>query len=100
MPWSWIRVSTRTSPKLRACIGDDTSAGHVAACVSDIAAAAGATETTVAFEADGRHARVHFYWDDPSVKFRVVYDLEGTEVIDLLGHDELEEIARRGASAT
>jgi hypothetical protein len=99
VPWSWIRVSRATSPKLRECTAGDASAERFAACASEIAERNGAKNVTVAFEADGRHARMHFYWDDPSVKFAVVYDLEGAAVLDLLDAGEMEGLARRGTSA-
>ena len=53
----------------------------------------------VKFEANGRFARVYFFWVDPGVKYTVIYDLEGQEVIDLLAVDEMEGIARRDAGA-
>jgi hypothetical protein len=100
MPWSWIRVSRGTSRKLRDCTAGDTSAERFAACAQEIAETDGAKDVTVAFEPDGRHARVHFYWDNPDVKFAVVFDLEGDQVVDLLGPDEMERVALRGSSAT
>ncbi len=36
MAWSWVRVKTGTSPKLRDCMGGDTSAGNFEGCVRTI----------------------------------------------------------------
>ncbi|HET9508707.1 MAG TPA: hypothetical protein VFO81_12220 [Gaiellaceae bacterium] len=99
MGWSWVRVSTGTSPKLRDCTDGDPSASRFEDCVGTIVAAAGGDTDSgnliVKFEPNGRWARVGFKWDDVDVKYAVVYDLEGREVLDLLSAGELDGIRTR-----
>jgi hypothetical protein len=99
MGFSWVRVSTGTSPKLRDCTRDDLSASTFEQCVGTIVAAAGGrTEVgnlMVKFEPSGRWARVGFSWDEAHVRDAVVYDLEGREVLDLLSADELDAVRTR-----
>lgn len=101
MGWSWVRVSTGTSPKLRECIAEDPSATRFEECVRSIIEADGGDvdEVVVKFELDGKRARVGFSWEDPSVKHAVVYDLGGREVLDLLSAREIEGI-RTGVPPT
>src|SRR5678815_141561 len=67
MAWSWVRVSTATSPKLRNCMGADTSAGKAKECVTAIVTAAGGAFEhdgevgKIDFEGNGRWARVRFW---------------------------------------
>jgi hypothetical protein len=92
MGWSWVRVSTGTSPKLRECIADDPSATRFEECVRSIVEAGGgdADEVMVKFDLDGRRARVGFAWEHERVKNAVVYDLGGRQVHDFLDADEIE----------
>lgn len=92
MGWSWVRVSTGTSSKLRECIAGDPSATTFEECVRSIVEAGGGDvdDLIVKFELDGRRARVGFAWEDPRVKHAVVYDLGGREVLDFLSAREIE----------
>jgi hypothetical protein len=99
MPWSWVRVSRATSPKLRDCVAGDPSAVRFAECVRTIVAADGGENTDVQFEPNGRWARVHFYWEDPDVKSAVVYDLQAQDVIDLISADAIETLRLRDDGA-
>ena len=96
MGWSWVRVPTGSSPKLRDCTDGDPSASRFEECVATIVAGASgesdADKLMVKFEPNGKWARVGFSWDDPRVKYAVVYDLEGREVLDLLSAGELDGI--------
>ena len=84
MGWSWVRVSTGTSEKLRDCTDGDPSASRFEECVGSIVAEAGGRVGVVKFEPNGRRARVGFSWDDARVRDAVLFDLEGREVLDLL----------------
>jgi hypothetical protein len=95
MPWSWMRVSLGTSPKLRDCVGDDKTPRRYDDCIHRIAEADGAQYVDVKFDPSGRYAHITFYWENPSVKFAVIYDLEGDQAIDLVGVDDMEQLARR-----
>lgn len=99
MPWSWVRVSRATSLKLRKCTGDDTSAPRFEACARRIAEAAGAEAVDVKFSPDGTFALVYFYWDDPQVKYAVVFDLQGEDALDLLGVEDMQRLAARDPGA-
>lgn len=95
MPWSWIRVS-RTScgegPELTA---GDRAVADFAANVRRVVEKAGAGDVDVKFEPDGRASRVLFSWDDPKVKYAVLYSLRGDEAVDLLSAEEMEAVAAR-----
>ena len=95
MGWSWVRVSTGTSPKLRECIGEDPSATRFEECVREIVAANGGDVEIVKFDLDGRLARVGFAWEVPRVKNAVVYDLGGRQDHDFLDADELDGLRTR-----
>jgi len=99
MGWSWVRVSTGSSPKLRDCTDGDPSASKFEECVGTIVAQAGgdtgAGRLIVQFEPNGKWARVGFWWDDADVKYAIVYDLEACEVLDLLSAGELDGIRTR-----
>ena len=99
MPWSWVRVSRATSPKLRDCTAGDPSAVRFEDCVRKIIAADGGDTNDVEFEPNGRWARVHFYWETPDVKNAVVYDLQAQEVIDLISAGEIESLRMRDDGA-
>jgi hypothetical protein len=97
MGWSWVRVSTGTSPKLVGCMEEKPSVAAVdfEECIGRIVAEAGGEVRVVKFEPSGKWARVGFSWDDPGEKYAVVYDLEAREVLDLLDADELDGIRTR-----
>ena len=99
MGWSWVRVSTGTSQKLRDCMEGKASAVEWAAefenCVGTIVGGSGGENVIVRFEPNGRWARVGFDWNDAQVKNAVVYDLEGREVLDLLSARELDGVRTR-----
>ena len=92
MAWSWVRVSTRTSPKLDNCLDGDTSALRVRQCVTSIVQEAGGRVEDLNFEVNGRFARVKFFWDDVRVKHKVIFDLEADHVVDLLSDEERAEL--------
>jgi hypothetical protein len=95
MPWSWVRVSTKTSPKLRNCVGSDKSAGKARECVTDIVTAAGGEVGELKFEANGKWARLLFEWEDVEVKRDVVFDLQADHVVDLISDEERDELQLR-----
>lgn len=97
MPWSWVRVSTRTSPKLQQCMGSDKSAGKFVECVESIVAHRNGTVDDVEFEPNGRWARVHFEWTRPQDRLAILLDLEAEEVHDLLSAEELDELRLQSA---
>ena len=92
MGWSWVRVPTGSSPRLRDCTAGDPSAPRFEECVRTIVDEEGGRVDVLRFEPNGKWARVGFSWDDPRVKYAVVYDLEGREVLDLLSAGELDGI--------
>jgi hypothetical protein len=97
MAWSWVRVKTGTSPKLRDCMGGDTSARRFEACVKEIVESGDrARLDDVKFELNGRWARVRFEWDDAEVRNAVIYDLEAEEVQDLISGDDLDRLRGGG----
>lgn len=101
MAWSWVRVSTQTSPKLARCLDGDTSSGKVKGCIDRIVrAAGGAFEHNgevgrIDFEGNGRWARVRFWSEDSEVRGRVIYDLQAEDVVDLISDDERGDLQLR-----
>jgi hypothetical protein len=101
MAWSWVRVSTATSPKLARCLDGDTSSGKVKGCIDRIVRAAGGAFEhggevgTIHFEGNGRWARVRFWWEDSEVRRTVIYDLQAEDVVDLISDEERGELQSR-----
>ena len=96
MAWSWVRIKTGTSPKLRDCMGNDTSAGRFVACVESIVGDRGGTVDDVTFEPNGKWARVRIEWTSPENRLAILLDLEAEEVHDLLSPEEMEALRRGG----
>jgi hypothetical protein len=97
MPHSWVRVSSTSSPKIRQCRGKTRA--EFETCVKNIVEVRGGTFEELYFEVNGRWARVKFKWADHYQKAMIVYDLEGTDVIDVLTTAEADELERRIAEA-
>ncbi len=89
MPHSWVRVSYKTSRKIRACQGKSRT--DFEACVAKILEdRGGQLEQPVHYEQNGKWARLLFTWDNNDQKAKIVYDLEGTDVVDVLTIDEAD----------
>jgi hypothetical protein len=99
MPFSWVRISSGTSPKIRQCTAGDPSKRKFEECVRTIVADDGGRVESLRFEQNGRYARVGFHWDTHQQKEQIIFDLEGEEVIDLLTTEEVDELWR-GQSAS
>jgi hypothetical protein len=94
MPFSWVRVSSATSRKIRECTGDEPSRARFDECVRKIVAADGGGVEAVWFEQNGKFARVHFFWETHEQKARIIFDLEAEDVIDLITPQEADELGR------
>lgn len=94
MPFSWVRVSSKTSRKIRECTGDEPSRSDFEECVRKIVAAEGGGVEAVWFEQNGKFARVHFFWESHEQKARIIFDLEAEDVIDLISPQEADELDR------
>ena len=99
MPWSWVRVSTGTSPRLKGCMdnANDHSARKAEECIREIVGSRNGDVDWVRFEANGRRARVRFRWNTLDEKNAIVFDLEGWDVHDddLLSAEEMDELRER-----
>lgn len=100
MPWSWARVSTGTSPKLRNCMGDETSAGAAERCIRTIVTDRGGEDVDVKFELNGEWALLYFRWEDPLVKHGIVRDLHARDVIDVIAADDMDTLIGGDGSVT
>ena len=100
MPWSWARVSTGTSPKLRDCMDGNTSARKAEECIRKIVEDRGGEVADVKFEPNGRWARVNFYWEDPPVKHGIVLDLQAQQVLDVISAEEMDALNGGDGSVT
>jgi hypothetical protein len=98
MPFSWVKVSTHTSHKLRDCVGDDRKRVHVKECIEKITGESGKAHSTW-FELNGKYARVLIEWATPDDKAKIVLDLEAEDVIDLYPPEEIDELAAERYSA-
>jgi hypothetical protein len=92
MPFSWVRISTHTSRKLRDCIGKDPTRVRAKECIESLVADRGGSATFVMFERNGKFARVVLEYPSDDEKAAIVLDLEADEVIDLLPPDQLDEL--------
>jgi hypothetical protein len=98
MPFSWVKVSTHTSHKLRDCIGDDRRRVHAKHCIEIIGGESGKVHETW-FELNGKYALVLIEWSTPEDKAKMVFDLEAEDVIDLYPPEEIDELAAERYSA-
>jgi hypothetical protein len=94
MPFSWIRVSSRTSRKIRDCMGESDSKVRFEECLRDIVASDGGAVERVWFELNGKFAHAHVYWETLEQKAAIVFDVEADQVIDLASPQEIDEWAR------
>ncbi len=99
MPFSWVKVSSHTSHKLRDCIGDDGSRVHAKHCIETLTRKAGGRADQTWFELNGKYARVLIEWSTPEEKAKIVIDLEAEDVIDVYGPEEIDELAAERYSA-
>jgi hypothetical protein len=99
MPHSWVRVSYRTSHKIRDCQAGDTSRAKFEECVKALIEARGGQLESIHYESNGKWARVEFRWNDPAQRDMIIHDLEGDDPVDLLTLVEAEELELRIAEA-
>jgi hypothetical protein len=92
MPFSWVRISSKSSPKIQRCRDGDPSKKAFEDCVRSIVAEDGGRVESFWFEQNGRYARVRFYWENHEQKTQIIFDLEGEDVIDLLSADEVDKL--------
>ncbi len=92
MPFSWVRVSSTTSAKIRQCTDGDPSKRKFEECVRSIVAGDGGRVESLWFEQNGRYARVRFYWETHEQKTQILFDLEGEDVVDLLTADQVDKL--------
>jgi hypothetical protein len=93
MPFSWVKISTHTSRKLRDCIGDDRSRVHVKRCIETVAGKAGGRASESWFELNGKYARVLIEWQTAEEKTNIVIDLEAEEVVDVYAPEEIDRLS-------
>ena len=92
MPFSWVRVPSNTSRKLRECAGDDHRKARFKECIEEVTGNAGGRADKVLFEGSGKFAHVHIEWDDMAQKRRIVLDLEAVEVVDLYEAEDIDAL--------
>jgi hypothetical protein len=92
MPFSWVRVPSNTSHKIRECAGDDHTKVRFKAAVEEVVANDGGGVDKILFEGSGKYAHVHISWDTIEQKRNIVLDLEATEVVDLYEAEEIDEL--------
>ena len=99
MAWSWVRVSTGTSPKLKECMerAGDQSARQAEACIREIVGNRNGRVDSVRFEPNGKRAKVRFWWDTYEQKQQILFDLQGEDAHDddLLSAAEMDELRAR-----
>jgi hypothetical protein len=99
MPFSWVKMSVNTSPKLRDCIGDDHSRVHAKRCIESLTDRVGARADQVWFELNGKYAHAVIEWPDHEAKAKLIIDLEAVQIIDLYGPEEIDELRAERYSA-
>jgi hypothetical protein len=99
MPFSWVRVSSKTSPKIQRCTDGDPSKRKFEECVRMIVGDDGGRVESFWFEQNGRYARIRFYWETQEQKTQILLDLEGEDAIDLLTTEEVDKLIG-GSSAS
>jgi len=94
MPLSWVRAPYQTSPKLRKCMEDagDSSRTQFEKCVRKVVVADSGKVEEILWETNGRWARVYVEWTTVRQKTKIVFDLEGEDVIDLISLDAANKL--------
>jgi hypothetical protein len=92
MPFSWVRVPSNTSKKLRDCAGNDHTKARMKDCIAEVAGNAGGRADKVLFEGSGKFAHVHIEWEDIGQKRKIVLDLEAVEVVDLYEAEDIDAL--------
>jgi hypothetical protein len=90
MPFSWLRVSSQPSRKIKECMGSDHSKGRFHACATDIISASGGELRDAWFEGNGRWAHLHVYTDTQQQMQRIILDLEAEQAVELFSVDDME----------
>ena len=91
MPFSWVKVSSGSSRKIRQCAGDDRSKRKFESCVRALVEKRGGRVESLYFEQNGKFAHVHLCYDDDKQRSNIIFDLEGEDVIDLVTAEEIDE---------
>src|SRR6266436_1104093 len=100
MPFSWVRISSHTSQKIRECAGDDHSKVRFAECVQEIATSDGGSVEQLWFEPNGKFAHAHIYWETYEQKQNIIFDLEAEDVVDLYSPEEIDDMNAERYSAS
>jgi len=82
MPLSWIRVPRGTSPRLRACLGDENSDQNFERCVHEIVTSHQSRVLKFHHPGHGRFSHVRFDAPDDVSKGALMADLEAEEIED------------------
>ncbi len=99
MPFSWVKVPSGTSPKIRACMGDDRSKKKFEECVRFIVEKDGGRFDCLWFEQNGRWAHLNFWYDTEQQLRNILLDLEAEGMTILISADELDELIAERAMA-
>jgi hypothetical protein len=100
MPFSWVRVSSHTSQKIRECTGDNHSKAKFEECVRQIVGDDGGGVESIWFEPNGRYAHAHIYWETSEQKRNIIFDLEAEDVVDLYSAEEIDALTAERYSAS
>jgi hypothetical protein len=99
MPFSWVKIPSNTSRKIRECAGDDRSKARLKECVVEIVESDGGTAEAIYFEVSGRFAHAHIHWDTQEQKRNILFDLEAAETVDLYEAEEIDDLIAQRYSA-
>jgi hypothetical protein len=99
MPFSWVKVSSYTSHRIRQCMGDERSKRRFSECVSALVEREGGRVDAVWFELNGKFAHVSFYYENEEQRTNIIFDLEAEDVIDLVTPEEVDHRTRHRSEA-
>jgi uncharacterized protein YkuJ len=92
LPFSWLRIPSNTSNKLRHCIDGDASKVKFESCLRRIVKDAGGDVEQVRFEANGKWAHAHVSYDDADQLRNIVFDTGADTQVELLTAEEIDSL--------
>jgi hypothetical protein len=92
LPFSWLRIPSNTSNKLKNCVAGDPSKVKFANCLQRIVEEDGGTVDQVLFEVNGKWAHAHVKYDSDDQLRHIVFDTGADSNVELLTAEQIDEL--------
>jgi hypothetical protein len=92
LPFSWLRIPSNTSNKLKHCVDGDPSKVKFANCLKKIVKDSGGDVDQVLFEMNGKWAHAHIKYDTDDQLRNIVFDTGADTAVELLTAEEIDQL--------